>query len=395
MYALAQGEVSAIIHDSPEIQELLVRIPGKSQPERAYNYPALYRKIETGDTVLLNTSAVTLGLGTGGRHFVIPYSGTDSKPVLKDDQEQSLESKKNDDPVSRRHNGHIMKLRYTPWQFPVLAVEEEASPYHEQLKSATTLDGVPVVAAPLHSMLPGVILGFRALWHLSGRNVNPKIVYIMTDGAALPIALSNIVRELKDKRLLDTTITTGHAFGGDLEAVSIPSALQAARSVGNADLIIVALGPGIVGTGTALGFSSIEQSWVIDVVTHLKGCPITVPRISEADPRERHLGISHHTMTILEFANHPSSLAISNRMPQILRQQMYTQLSERNLLNKHSVWLIDDPPAQQLFQEAQIEVKSMGRGVTQDPAFFQATVSAGYLAATVAIDKLSSLTRIQ
>lgn len=288
-----------------------------------------------------------------------------------------------------------MKLRYTPWQFPVLAVEEEASPYHEQLKSITALDGVPVVAAPLHSMLPGIILGFRALWQTRGVDRNPKIVYVMTDGAALPIALSNIVRDLKDKHLLDMTITTGHAFGGDLEAVSIPSALQAAWGVGNADLIIVALGPGIVGTGTALGFSSIEQSWVVDVVTHLKGYPITVPRISEADPRERHLGISHHTLTILEFANHPSSLAISNLMPPALFRQMRQQLSQRNLLGKHFIWMTDDPPAQRLFQEAQMEVKSMGRGVTQDPAFFQATVSAGYLAATVAVGKLSLLTRIQ
>lgn len=387
MFSVTQGEVTGIIYDSPEIQELLVSIPGKSRPERAYNYPALYRKIESGETVLLNTSAVTLGLGTGGRHFVIPYSGTVP--------EQSSKNMRTDESVNRRHNGHIMKLRYTPWQFPVLAVEEEASPRHEQFKSITTLEGVPVVAAPLHSMLPGIILGFRALWQSSGRKRNPKIVYVMTDGAALPIALSNIVRELKDKHLLDTTITTGHAFGGDLEAVSIPSALQAAQGVEKADLIIVALGPGIVGTGTALGFSSIEQSWVVDVVTHLKGYPITVPRISEADPRERHIGISHHTLTILEFANHPSSLAISNRMPQTLRQQMCDQLSERNLINKHLVWNINDPSAQQLFMEAQMEVKSMGRGVIQDPAFFQATVSAGYLAAIVASGKLSSLTRIQ
>jgi hypothetical protein len=392
MYSVTRGEVTVILHDDPELQELLVQIPGKSQPERAYNYPALNRRIETGELVLLNTSAVKLGLGTGGRHFVIPYAET----VEQDSAEQDfLGNIQTADPVSRRHKGHIMKLRYTPWQFPVLAVEEEASPYHERLKSVTSLDGVPVVTAPLHSMLPGIILGFRALWQSSGRNQNPKIVYVMTDGAALPIALSNIVRELKDRNYLQTTITTGHAFGGDLEAVSIPSALQAAKAVGNADLIIIALGPGIVGTGTALGFSSIEQSWVVDVVTRLKGYSITVPRISEADLRERHKGMSHHSLTILEFANHPSSLAISSRLPQTLRQQISTQLSERDLLNKHFVWMIDDPPALQLFQEAQMEVKSMGRGISQDPSFFQTTISAGYLAATVAIGKLSSLPRIQ
>jgi hypothetical protein len=383
MFSIARGEVIAIIQDSPEIQELLISLPGKNQPERAYNYPGLYRRMKIGETVVLNTSAVKLGLGTGGRHFVIPYS------------EAAPENPPADVPVCRRHNGHIMKLRYTPWQFPVLAVEEEASPYHEQLKPIAALDGTPVVAAPLHSMLPGIILGFQALWQSSGLNRDPKVVYVMTDGAALPIALSNIVRELKNKHLLDMTITTGHAFGGDLEAVSIPSALQAARQVGNADIIIVALGPGIVGTGTALGFSSIEQSWVVDVATHLHGHPITVPRISEADPRERHLGISHHTLTILEFANHPSSLAISNGIPQTLRQRMYAQLSERNLLGKHWIWATDDPPVQQLFQKAQMEVTSMGRGVIQDPAFFQTTVAAGYLAAAVSTGKLSSLTKIQ
>ena len=381
MFSVEQGEVTAIIHDSPEIQELLVRIPGKEKPERAYNYPAFYRKIETGETVLLNTSAVTLGLGTGGRHYVIPYSGIASQSFLKQTH-----------PVSRRH-GHIMKLRYTPWQFPILAVEEEASPYHEQLKSITDLGGVPVVAAPLHSMLPGIILGFRAFWRSGVQAQPPRIVYIMTDGAALPIALSNTVRELKEKQLLDATITTGHAYGGDLEAVSIPSAIQAARVVEKAGLIIIALGPGIVGTGTSLGFSSIEQSWVIDVVSHLKGFPITVPRISEADPRERHLGISHHTLTILEFANHPSSLAISSNTSQNLRLRMIEQLSKRNLLDKHWIWTTDDPPVQQLFQEAQMNVKSMGRGAAEDPAFFQATVSAGHLAAVVAGGKLSSLTR--
>lgn len=381
MFSVKQGEVIEILHDSPDIQELLVRVPGKKNPERAYNYPAFCRKLQTGETVLLNTSAVALGLGTGGRHFVIPYAGTEpTHPVPE-----------NIDPVSLRHHGHIMKLRYTPWQFPVLAVEEEASPYHEQLKSITSLDGTPVVAAPLHSMLPGIILGFRAFWQSVVQDQAPRVAYVMTDGAALPIALSNIVRELKEKHFLETTITTGHAFGGDLEAVSIPSAIQAARAVAKADLIIVALGPGIVGTGTAFGFSSIEQSWVIDVATRLKGFPITVPRISMADLRERHLGISHHTLTILEFANHPSSLAISNSIPETLRQRMAQQLSERNLLDKHFLWVTEDPPAQQLFQEAQINVKSMGRGVTEDPVFFQATVSAGYLAAVAATGNLSSL----
>ena len=281
----------------------------------------------------------------------------------------------------------------------MLAVEEAASPYHEQLKTMSTLEGIPVVAAPLHSMLPGVILGFRALWqsHAGVRslaNRNPKVVYVMTDGAALPLALSDLVRELKGRNFLDVTITTGHAFGGDLEAVSIPSALLAARQVVKADLIIVALGPGIVGTGTTLGFSSIEQSWVIDLATRMKGYPIIVPRISEAETRARHSGISHQTLTILDLANHSAALPVSNLLPTKLKHRVIGQLQECGLLVKHLALATDDPPVEQIFQAAHLEVKSMGRSVNEDPAFFQTSIAAGFLAAKVFNGDLASLTRI-
>ena len=268
MFSVASGYVlKVLVEDNPELQELLVQVDGHPDPERPYNYPQFSHQIAVGERVVLNTSAVKLGLGTGGRHFVVPeYTET-----------------KNTDHDAQAFPGHIMKLRYTPWQFPILAVEEADSPYHNQLVECTSLAETPVVIAPLHSMLPGIILGFRSVSRSS-----PRIAYIMTDGAALPIALSELVRELKKKHLLDLTVTSGHAFGGDLEAVSIPSALLAAREAIKPDLIIVALGPGIVGTGTTFGFSGIEQSWIIDLVSKLQGIPIAVPRISSADLRERH-----------------------------------------------------------------------------------------------------------
>jgi hypothetical protein len=377
MNSVARGEVMEIIHDYPELQEVSVQIEGSPEPERAYNYPRLYRKVKVGEIVFLNTIAIKLGLGTGGRHLVIP------EPVSLIGESNNLDK------------GHIMKMRYTPWQFPVLAAEEEASPFHEQLKSVGFLNGIPVVIALLHSMIPGVILGFRNRWALSPLGgKKPKIAYIMTDEAALPIALSDLIRELKHKNLLELTITTGHAFGGDLETVSIPSALLAASQVGKADLIIVALGPGIVGTGTAFGFSGIEQSWVIDITARLKGHPIIVPRISEADPRERHLGISHHTLTILDFANHPASIAISNLLPERLKQDTINKLHSRSLLQRHFVYTIDDPPATRLFKEAEIQVKTMGRGINEELAFFQSSTAAGFLATEVVMNGLSSLTRL-
>jgi len=53
----------------------------------------------------------------------------------------------------------------------------------------------------------------------------------MTDAGALPLALSDLVADLCGAGLLAGAITAGQAFGGDLEAVGVPSALVLAATV--------------------------------------------------------------------------------------------------------------------------------------------------------------------
>jgi hypothetical protein len=369
MFDVVTGRVAEITRDLPEIQEILVAVDGEAELQPAYNYPLLNRRLDVGENVKMNISAVKLGLGTGGRHFVIPdYAQHNTQPAA----------------------GHIMKLRYTPWQFPVLAAEEEQSPYHESLKSCESLEGIPVVAAPLHSMLPGVILGFRR-----ALTYRPKVAYVMTDGAALPLALSDLVRELKRRELLDLTVTSGQAFGGDLEAVSIPAALLAAREAGGADLIVVSLGPGIVGTGTKYGFSGIEQSWILDLAAHLEGIPVAVPRISSADRRRRHLGLSHHSRTILNLTHQPVLLPFSRLFPESLSRNMMEQLRKTGLLTRHRWYYTSGCAAGTLFNDYGLRVKSMGRTVAEDPAFFQATIDAGFLAAKAVLGEVETLERVK
>ena len=55
-----------------------------------------------------------------------------------------------------------------------------------------------------------------------------RVVYVMTDGASLPIVISDLVHELRSRDLLDATITCGQAFGGDHDAISLQSALAIA-----------------------------------------------------------------------------------------------------------------------------------------------------------------------
>ena len=124
----------------------------------------------------------------------------------------------------------------------------------------------------------------------------------MTDGAGLPIVLSDLVHELREAGVLDVTVTAGHAFGGDLEAVAVPSALALARHVAAADLVIVGMGPGVVGTGSALGTTAVEVAGIIDAADRMGARVALCSRASSADARERHQGISHHVRTILGLA---------------------------------------------------------------------------------------------
>src|SRR5690606_23688994 len=165
-------------------------------------------------------------------------------------------------------------------------------PHHALLREKSDLAGLPVVIAGLHSQLAPAAAALRLA-------LGPRatLVYVMTDGGALPLAFSGLVRRLIQAGLLDKTVTVGHAFGGDLEAVTLFSGLLAARWALGADAAVVAMGPGVVGTGTKFGTTAVEAGQHADAAAILGGRPVAAPRLSFADPRPRHRGVSHHTLT--------------------------------------------------------------------------------------------------
>src|SRR5206468_8896107 len=124
-----------------------------------------------------------------------------------------------------------------------------------------------------------------------------RIAYLMSDGGALPIAFSRTVPALRDAGWLAGTVTVGQAYGGDVEAVTVHSGLLAARHVLGADVVVVTQGPGNLGTGTQWGFSGVASGEAVNAASVLGGRPVAALRVSEADPRERHQGISHHSLT--------------------------------------------------------------------------------------------------
>jgi hypothetical protein len=349
------GRVVRLLEERPGLQRIEVDL-GEG-PERAYVLPQLTGTVSEGDRVVVNTTAVELGLGTGGWHVVHWNLARDA--------------------WSEKGPGHIIKGRYTSLQADVGSTEEHLS----HLAEVESIEGMPVVAAALHSQLPAVAVAVKSA------APRCRLAYVMTDGAGLPLALSDLVAELRSRGLLDATISCGHAFGGDYEAVSIFSALAVARHVARADVTVVAMGPGIVGTNTRLGFTGMEVGPILDAAVALGGVPIAALRVSFADPRERHLGLSHHTATALRLACRERVKIALPLVGGAEELRLRADVAREGLDRRHDLVDVETPDVLELFDLHGLHVVSMGRRAADDPVLFAAAGAAGVLAVECVPDR--------
>jgi hypothetical protein len=309
--------------------------------------------------VLLNTTALEAGLGTGGYAFVVALP---HRPPVGAGPGQ----------------GHLVKARYTPEQVSVLGADEQGSPHHDLLREADDLFGMPVVVADLHSSLPAVVAGVRALRPAA------RVAYVMTDGGALPAWFSRTVAGLREAGWLAACVTVGQAFGGDLEAVTVHSGLLAARLVAGADVAVAAQGPGNLGTGTRWGFSGVSAGEAVNAAAVLQGRPVAALRVSEADPRERHRGVSHHSLTALGRV----ALAPADVVVPLLPGGFGERVREQSAVlgppeGRHRLVEADVAGLREALVTSPIPLSTMGRALDDDPAAFLAAAAAGRHAATL------------
>jgi hypothetical protein len=326
---------------------------------RALCYPDLTGRPVAGDVVLLNTTALDLGLGTGGYALVV-----------------ALPDRLPPDPALA---GHLVKARYTPLQATVQGADEQGSPHHDVLRDADDVEGMPVVVADLHSALPAVLAGIP---DLSERTV----VYVMQDGGALPAWFSRSCAALRDAGWLAGVVTTGQSFGGDLETVTLHTGLLAARHVLGADIAVVAQGPGNLGTGTRWGFSGVAAGEAVNAAVTLDGRPVASLRVSDADPRERHRGISHHSLTAYGRVALACADVVVPELPgefgALLVRDAVASLGDR-----HAIVRVPVDGLESALRAAPVALSTMGRGLDADLAYFLAAAAAGrhasHLARTV------------
>jgi hypothetical protein len=305
--------------------EGLVRLEVDGDPCVAY--PHLTGDVAVGDVVLVNTQATELALGSGG--FDVVYANLTRGLRL---------------PASE--GAHVVALPYTPGQLATRFAEEDQG---ERVVRPT---GTPVVCAGLHSQLAPVCAA------LGGR----RVVYVQLGGGALPVSLSDTLRTLKARKLVETAIAVSPCLDGDVQCVTVAGALTQAAARG-ADVVVCGIGPGIVGTGSRYGHGGLAVADAANAAAALGARPIVVARVSFADERERHRGLSHHTRSALELCLGEARVA----WPQGLTPPEGVEVVEVDVTGWEAAC-------------ASLPLSHMGRGPSDDPWFFAAAFAAGRLA---------------
>lgn len=342
MLKLRRGIVTAT-------DSLRVRI---GEEERvAWADESLVGEIREGDELILNTEAQDLGLGSGGFDIVHVNltRGLDAPGAAE---------------------AAALKLNYTSLQHPVEPVEA--------LEGGGVDRRIPGLVLSLHGQLA------PAAWAAGRARDDLRVGYIQTSGGALPGSLSNDVAELRRLGLICGHITAGAAYGGELEAVTVVGALQAAAGKLGWDAVIAGPGPGIVGSGTELGHGGIEVLEVAHASLMLGVDTLLAPRMSSSDPRPRHRGLSHHTETVLRM------LLGRVRVPAPAPRGVDSSLDELRQAcgDRHEIWprgvAIDE------YAVSGLPTTHMGREIAEDRLFFAAALASGDALASATLAELAA-----
>src|ERR1035441_3073573 len=327
---------------------------------------ALVGRSEVGDEVVVNVEALDLGLGSGGFDIVhvnltrgLDGGGTPG--------------------------AEVMKLNYTSLQHAVAPIEDELLELPVER---------PVAVLALHGQLAAVA------WAFAQSAPGGRLGYVQTEGGALPGGHSRTVRALREQGLLAGHLTAGAAFGGEGEAITTAGALHHGLRALGWDAALCGPGPGLGGSGGALGPGGMAALDSAHVSLAL-GCPtLLVARMSTSDDRVRHRGISHHTLTVLDLLLEPVTVALpagmrspvgadlrawlgavfGGAMPS--RPALALEVARPVRVTRHD-WrraAVDLPG----YAASGLSSETMGRSLAQDPLFFGAALAGGSALAELA-----------
>lgn len=341
-------------------QHLVVELseaPGVRRPALADI--GLVGRAELGDELIVNVEALDLDLGSGGFDLVHVnltrgLSGSSAGAT------------------------NVMKLNYTSLQHTVAPVEDG--------ELALPLER-PVGVLALHGQLAAVA------WAFAAAAPGASLGYVQTEGGALPGGHSRTVRELRERGLLAGHLTAGSSYGGEGEAITTAGALHHGLRVLGWDAAVCGPGPGIVGSASTLGHGGMAALDSAHAALALGAPTLIVARMSSGDERERHRGISHHTLTVLDLLLEPVTVALPAGMRSPVGVDLRAGLGtvfggegsrspalsldvERPVRVTRHDWrraTVDLPG----YGASGLPASTMGRTLAEDPLFFGAALAGG------------------
>jgi Protein of unknown function (DUF3866) len=327
-------------------EPLTVEVDGERR--QAWADTALLGEMREGDEVVVNVEALDLGLGSGGFD------------VVHVNLTRGLEG-------SGPAGEHVLKLNYSSLQHAVEPVERPLPPGRNVFSphggDKTLRRDCAVLVLPLHGHLA------PAAWAAAQAAPGMKVGYVQTAGGALPGSLSRDVAELRERGLLCGHITAAPSYGGDHEAISVAGALDAAAYKLGWDAAIAGPGPGIIGSDTRLGHGGIAALDTAHASLALGLPTLLSPRLSIADPRDRHRLVSHHTLTVLPMLLAPVEVPVPSGNPVAIA-----------VLADAAGWrhrLHETPADLTGYTSSNLPARTMGRTLDDDPLFFAAALASG------------------
>jgi uncharacterized protein DUF3866 len=284
---LRRATVVEVLAERRAEQELTVELAdGSRRPAIADS--SLLGRCFAGDELIVNVQALDLGLGSGGFDVV----HVNLTRGLASDGEP-------DWPAHAR----AMKLNYSSLQHAVCPVEASGEGEEGAQALALPLER-PVAVLGLHGQLAAVA------WAFAQRRPDARVGFVQTPGGALPGGRSRAVELLRERGLLAGHITAGASYGGEQEAIATAGAIHHGVRALGWDAAICGPGPGIVGSGSPLGHGGLQALDSAHAALCLGAPTLLVARMSSADSRPRHRGLSHHTLTVLDLLLEPVTVAL-------------------------------------------------------------------------------------
>jgi hypothetical protein len=331
MLVLRRGVVLAAGDPGGPMQELDVRLGGERRP--AVADVALVGAAQIGDDVIVNLAAVDLEPGSGRGFDVVHANLT-----------RGLTG-------SGTPGAQVMKLDYTSLQHAIVPVETSA-PAGRPLSLPT---GAPVAVFFTHGQLAPLA------WAFAQAAPGARLGFVQTAGGALPGALSETVQLLRRRGLLAAHLTAGAAYGGEGDAVTTAGALQHGFAERYWHAAVCGPGPGIRGSGTALGHGGMIALDSAHTAAAL-GCQVVIcPLVSSTDPP----AMAYETRMALELALTDFLLAHHGERPRAGHGRHEWRPGEADL----DGYAVSGLPA---------------RAIEQDSAFFAAALAAGSVLAQCA-----------